>query len=552
VQGILILQQTMMQKNKKKLILLGLDGAAFPLLDPYMEEGVMPNLRAIHEQGAWGELASTMPATTPPAWASCCAGVNPGRHGIVDFRESPKRDRNRPMISSRSVRMPRIWHLLNRNGRTTVMLNVPLTYPPEPVDGAMISGLMTPDGDQDYTFPRELAHEMKQELGDYIVNVDIPRYDTELPGDAQAFLDDVERAFDLRVKAHHYLQKRFQPDFLMTVFILTDRIQHLFWKYLDPEFDLYNSEMASLIRPRIKELYKKLDGAVGDIAGNLPADSNLIILSDHGFGGTESYFNVNQWLQDNGWLKVKSGAAIKKRIFFSAMKLNDQPWVKRFLPNAFQSWFRSKVRGTRSSFKSDLETSIDWDHTRAYFPSIPSQGIYLTKPDPALLDEIEAGLREVTDDSGKKVIDQIWHGEELYHGAQAEYMPDIVFLARDYRILGRPLLNIGERFSPSLQTPLGFHRSQGILFGLGADIQPGMVTGAKIEDTMPTALYLMGEPIPEKLDGQIIPGFVKPEQLTSSPPKYCDAEPELQQDAKEYSPEEEKSVEDRLRALGYL
>ena len=537
---------------KKKLILLGLDGAAFLLLDPYMEEGVMPNLGTIRQKGAWGELASTMPATTPPAWASCCTGVNPGRHGILDFRESPKRDRNRPLISSRSVRMPRIWHLLNRNGRSAVMLNVPLTYPPEPVTGAMISGLMTPDGDENYTYPPELVHEMKLALGDYVVNIDIPRYDTELPGDAQAFLDDVERTFDLRVKAYHYLQKRFQPDFMMAVFILTDRIQHLFWKYLDPKFDLYNSHMASLIRPRVKDLYRKLDDAIGDIAANLPADTNLMIVSDHGFGGTEAYFNVNQWLQDHGWLKVKSGAAVKKRLFFAAMKLNDEPWVKRLLPDGFQSWLRGRVRGTRSSFKSDLEASIDWERTRAYFPSIPSQGIYLTKPDEHLVTEIEDALRALKDDAGKPVIDRIWRGEDLYRGAQAEYSPDLIFLARDYAILGRPLLNIGEWFSPSLGTPLGFHRTQGILFGLGPDVQPGKITGAKIEDTTPTALYLMGEAIPDKLDGQIIPGFVCPESLMAVPPRYGDSESEISPDAREYSPEEERSVEERLRALGYL
>ena len=538
--------------DKGKVILLGLDGAAFPLLTPWMEDGTMPNLRAIRDQGAWGELRSTVPATTPPAWASCCTGVNPGRHGILDFRESPKRDRNRPLITSRSVRMPRMWHLLNRNGRSTVMLNVPLTYPPEPVAGVMISGMETPDGAVDYTYPPELYHDLQRELGEYIVNVDIPRYDTELPGDAEAFINDVERSFESRVKAFHYLMKRYQPDFMMTVFILTDRIQHLFWKYLDPEFDLYSSEMAKHIRPKVKELYKKLDGAIGDIAGNLPTDTNLIMVSDHGFGGTEAYFNVNQWLADQGWLRVKSGAALKKRVFFTAMKLNDQPWVKHLLPNTFQSWFRGKIRGTRSSFKSDLEASIDWENTRAFFPSIPCQGIYLTKPDAILQSEIEVGLRELKDDSGKLVVDEIWQGAELYQGPQAEYSPDLVFLMRDYRILGRPLLNIGEWFSPALNQPLGFHRSQGILFGLGPSIQSGHIMGAKIEDTTPTVLYLMGEPIPEQLDGQIIPDLISPETLRECPPRFGDAEGELSPESKEYTPEEERSVEARLRALGYL
>jgi predicted AlkP superfamily phosphohydrolase/phosphomutase len=318
--------------------------------------------------------------------------------------------------------------------------------------------------------------------------------------------------------------------------------------------------MASFIRPRVKELYKKLDGAIGDIAGDLPSDTHLMIVSDHGFGGTEAYFNVNQWLADHGWLRVKPLAGLKKRLFFAAMQMNDRRWVKSVLPRSFQSWFRGKIRGTRSSFKSDLEASIDWDHTRAFFPSIPCQGIYLTKPDATLLSEIETELRKLTDDSGKLVVDNIWRGTDLYQGPQSEYSPDLVFLMRDYRILGRPLLNIGEWFSPALNQPLGFHRSQGVLFGLGSAIQPGHIVGAKIEDTTPTVLYLMGEPIPEQLDGCIIPGLVSEESLREKPPRFSrtgiptegDAESEISPESREYSPEEERSVEARLRALGYL
>jgi predicted AlkP superfamily phosphohydrolase/phosphomutase len=136
-----------------KVILLGIDGGTFSLLEPWMDDGTLPNFAKVRAEGAIGPLASTVPPTTPTAWTTCFTGVNPGKHGIYDFRESPLLHPERPLITLSSVKAPRLWHRLNKVGRKTAILNVPITYPPEPLDGCMISGMLTPGPEAEFSYP---------------------------------------------------------------------------------------------------------------------------------------------------------------------------------------------------------------------------------------------------------------------------------------------------------------------------------------------------------------------------------------------------------------
>ena len=164
-------QDTRSTSVGNRCILLGLDGATYDLLDPWMDAGLLPNLKDLLARGAKGVLRSTDPPTTPPAWTSVLTGVNPGKHGIFDFRDSFHRDPRRPLVSSRSMKAPRIWQILNAAGLRTAIMNVPITFPPEPLDGFMISGMMTPNDEADYTYPSELKARLDGMVGHYVVDV---------------------------------------------------------------------------------------------------------------------------------------------------------------------------------------------------------------------------------------------------------------------------------------------------------------------------------------------------------------------------------------------
>ncbi|MBU0496076.1 MAG: alkaline phosphatase family protein [Chloroflexi bacterium] len=559
--------------TNRKVLLIGLDGATWAFFKPLMDEGALPHLQAITEGGTWGPLASTNPPTTPPAWTTCVTGLNPGRHGIYDFRESPLKHPRRPLVTSRSAQGPKLWHHANRAGRRAGVLNVPITYPPEPVDAFMISGMMTPGQESAWSQPADLKDRLQAAIGEYVVNVDIPKYDVEHEDDANEFLDDIVQSFRKRRDAFFWLQSEYSPDFFMAVFIITDRIQHLFWKMMDPAFDDYGTDRGKRTRERIVAAYQEVDEMLGQIAQGLAGNTDLVLVSDHGFGGTRAWFNVNDWLADEGLLTSISAKALRWRLFNLAWKLDETALVRTVMPTPARRAIRKRIRQTRSSFKNDLEGVIDWEQTQAFFASIPAQGIFINEKRggvgtatgcvdpadvPALQERIRDGLLALRDPGdGKPVVDQVWFRDEVYHGPETQYAPHVIFVARNYATLGRQLLGRGQVVESSLNLFNGFHRPDGIFAALGPSFQAGQyIDNAAIVDITPTILYDMGLPVPTDLDGRVLTEVFRPDVVAgmAAPAESLTtaqvAETVSRDDG--YSADEAAEIEDRLRGLGYL
>jgi predicted AlkP superfamily phosphohydrolase/phosphomutase len=555
------------EKPSRRVILLGLDGGTFYLLQPWIEDGLMPNLGKIIQQGTSGELTSTVPATTPPAWSTCITGKNPGKHGIYDFRESFLRDPQRPLINSKSLRAKKLWHILADHGKRVGLVSVPITYPPETVNGFVISGLLTPDGESTYAYPPELKEQLLGAIGDFVVNIDIPKYDTDALEDALAFLQEVHYSLQKRRDAFFHLLAKNQWDFFMIVFIFADRIQHLFWKYIDPQTRLYNSKRASQLRGKIRDCYQLFDQMLGQLLDRLDQETQLFIMSDHGFGSTRAWINVNTYLARLGLLKLKRQQAINKRLFTAAMNVGESPLIKKLLPEKIQGPLRRRIRGTRSSFKSDVESAIDWDSTKAFFASIPTQGIFINVKrngfgvvDPGqeyqqLREFIKEKLLELRDPwTGGQVVDQVRFKEEIYSGRQAQFAPDLIFVAQNYAYLGRQLFGDRKIIRSAENLPVGFHRSNGIFLARGSAIQEGkQIQSANIADIAPTILYTMSLPVPDDMDGKVLLEVLREEVLKSRPVEYVPADQDQGGDQREtYSPEESEKIKERLRSLGYI
>ncbi|RJP80610.1 MAG: hypothetical protein C4524_03115 [Candidatus Zixiibacteriota bacterium] len=550
----------------ERVVLLGLDGGTFRLIQPWAEAGHMPHFARLFQECAWGKLASTIPPTTPPAWAACLTGKNPGKHGIFDFRESPLKYPDRPLINLSSMQGRKLWHVLNETGRKAAIMNVPITYPPEPVDGFMISGMMTPSDDSDWAVPAELKEELRRAIGQYVVNIDIPKYDVELEADALRFMDDIDHSFVQRKKAFFHLLETQPWHFFMIVFIIMDRIQHLFWKYLDPQWELYKSPMAGKIRPRVIHSFQMVDEMLGELRVRL-GDTPLVIMSDHGFGSTRQWFNVNTWLMRHGYLKVLPQVLRRKQIFSFFMDLNDSPLVKSLVPRAVQSAVRGRIRGTRSTFKSDLEAALDFTGTKAFFASIPSQGIFvnvkrengagIVEPGSEydrLREEIRDRLLELKDPrTREKVVDRVWFREEIYHGDQTRYAADIIFVARNYGCLGRQLIGPRRILQSSAHTPNGFHRPDGIFLAVGPQFKAGQeLQGAEIADIAPTLLHLYGMPVPDDMDGKVLENAFLPEFMAARPVQKVAAAAADASQRKDFTAEETDEIAKRLKSLGYL
>jgi predicted AlkP superfamily phosphohydrolase/phosphomutase len=281
--------------NARKMAIIGWDGATFDVINPLIQAGALPNLKHLMSKGAWGQLASTLHPISPTAWTSFMTGMNPGKHGVFDF-VGPDEDGRFRVVSGGAVRAETLWARLSRAGRRVAVVNVPMTYPPEPVNGFLVSGMDAPRRNQAFTHPPELARELHDRFGGYqvgvraravaltAVNSFTPRYVRRLC-DLTRLHGEV--ACDLL--EHH------SPDFLAVVFIATDRAQHALGHL-----------MTDGISPDdgIGQVYRACDRALGGILEKLDDDWTVLLMSDHGACAYQRVFELGTWLAMQGWLRL--------------------------------------------------------------------------------------------------------------------------------------------------------------------------------------------------------------------------------------------------------
>ena len=210
--------------TSKRVLVIGLDGATFDLIKPWAGAGELPNLQCILNGGAHASLDSTLPPMTAPAWTSFATGTNPGKHRLYDWIARDPDSYQFSPTTALDGQVPTIYTLLSQAGRRVCALNVPMTYPAQPVNGVMLSGMPAPDLQANISYPPTLLDEIVQHTGDYILYPD--------PGQAysdsgvDAFLQRLYRCTDLRIRAFDYLRSQEDWDFAMMVFNGTDTISH--------------------------------------------------------------------------------------------------------------------------------------------------------------------------------------------------------------------------------------------------------------------------------------------------------------------------------------
>jgi len=537
-------------QSEGRVLVIGLDGATWDLLRPWAEDGYLPNLQALMKAGAWGILRSTLPPSTPPAWTSFATGKNPGKHGIFDFHQFQVAGAPLTLINSYSIRAPTLWHILSRQGRRVGCINIPVTYPAQPVNGFSISGMMTPGLEADWIYPPELGRRLLDAIGEYVIDIEAQSYHIETQEDALHFLAEVLHAFRQRRDALYFLLDHEPWDLLIAVFILPDRIQHKLWKYLDPGCMHYAQPEGQVIREAALRCYREMDEMLGVLGARLRGKDYLCLMSDHGFGPLDGYFDLNAWLARHGVLCFKP-------LDTSRLK----GWLRPLIPEDILRRRRQIRSRHRSLFNPQPRRHIDWARTWAYFSSPLEQGVRLcpqtgeeTRPEMlARLLKVIGALRHPAD--GQPLIDQVYQREEIYHGPWTGLAADLLISARNYRYLGIGGSAAGGPIIRQAKDAGGFHRPDGLFLVQGPGIRAGSVTdGAHITDVAPTILYLLQEQIPDDMDGQVMRNCFDPAHLETFPPCYRRAEPyDFQQESSfAYSDEDAAEITSRLEGLGYL
>ena len=536
-----------------KVLLLGLDGVTYSMLDPAFDAGHMPRLRALLRDGASGILRSTVPPYTPPGWTSIFTGVNPGKHGIFGFTlghvQAP-----RGLVSLDKVAAPAIWNVANSQGAKVGLFNIPMTYPPPPVDGWAVSGMLTPEGGggtpDNFTYPESLAPEIIAAAGEYEIDIDVD-YDQDWK--STAIIDRLStNATHKRKALAHLLEKHGDVPILFGVLEAPDRLMHVHYKYIDPSCEHYNRPEAAPIRERAWEFFDELDEMVGQMIDWAGDDGWIVTMSDHGFGPKDKTVNVNLALREWGLLSMGGAAGMAKSA--GVRKLARR--AKKVLPKSVWQRAKGAAQGT-----------IDWSRTKAFSAPIPQQGIYinLAGREPhgivpesdydAVRDEVIERLSSLVDpDDGKPMVDCVYKREEVMEGPVAVGAPDLFPVCRAYSYeLSDGLL------SPAVlddyrALPRGFHHMDGIfgISGPGVEQRSGMK--ASLYDIAPTALYLAGLKMPE-MDGRVIVDALPESLVAGRPPETTPMDlPNAGEgaEASPYSAEDEAQIEESLRNLGYL
>ncbi len=569
-----------------KVVVIGWDGATFDLLDPWIEQGKLPNLAAFRAESTHGGLRSTMPPFTYPAWTSFLTGKNPGRHGVFDFTERVPGTHRIQFVNARSVRAQTIWRLLSDAGHRVACMGVPVSYPPEAINGVLICGFDAPGSgsrtDTSSVYPPELLDEIRQNVGPYVTSANImPLMSEDRHEEA---LDLILTTLEMKGKTARYLLEREPWDVFMVLFGESDLIGHHFWRFTDPHSPLYCHSASSRVSDAIYQVYAKLDEMLPMLLEACPRDSVRLLVSDHGFGGSgDRIIYMNKWLADEGFLTFEGGSP-KGGLTFRAVN-TAKYWGLRFLPPAVKTHIFRRRQGIANRMEAYLRfAGIDWSKTKAFSEDLPYlQSIWINvkgrEPEGIVepggeYDEVVAQLRERltawTDPiSGEQVVDEILHRDEVYGGPHVARSPDLLVRVKypdGYAYQGKssrqssPTAAI-ERVKldePGAQkfyaSKSGSHRDFGIFLAAGPMIPGGKsIEGARLMDVAPTILYLLGQPVPEDMDGVVLTDALEPEFVASRPLVSGAGDTQTaDSEAITYTPEDEAVISKRLQDLGDL
>lgn len=539
-----------------KAVMIGLDGAAWHLLDPLIEKGLMPRLAELRDKGASGRLASTIPTYTPPAWTSAATGVNPGRHGVYGFIEGHAQSEHQELMHSGKIKAPTIWEIANSQGARVGVYNLPLTYPPRELDGWMVSGMLTPGfGEQQQGFaswsgpgggPR-LEMKILEWAPNYVLDLHA-NYETDWRDEALARrgIESVKQ----RERVLRGLLETDPVDIVFSVLETPDRLQHVYYRYMDPSDEMYSSPQARRIRPLVEECFAAMDRIVGLLADYAGDTGGIFVVSDHGFTAWEVSVHTNALLEQWGYLKLKVSA----RAMQTPLARSLIPIAKRVLP-----------RAVAREAKGRTFAAIDWAGTRAFASPIPQQGIFVNLQGrerfgivppaeaDALKREIAQRFGALTDEAGDPVADHVWLGEEVFQGDAREGAPDVLPVLRDHRFELDDEIFHRDPFTDVSDLPRGAHHPAGIGIVAGAGVEPRHDLDASVMDVTPTLLYQADLDVPEDLDGHALTEMFSPHAVADRPLRTTAPLSSVDKDeASPYSPEEEAMIEESLRGLGYL
>jgi len=323
-------------------------------------------------------MQSTIPPITVPAWMAMMTSHDPGTLGVYGFRnrKSHQYDDNFTVNASH-VTSKTVWNILSVNRKRSLVMGVPLTYPPKPLNGAMVGCFLTPDKSATFTYPAELQARLDTLAGgEYLIDVKDFRNERR-----RETLEQIQVMTERRFRAFRALLREDDWDFAMMVEMGPDRIHHAFWRFIDPEHRLY--ERGNEFEDVVRQYYIAMDAEIGRTVDTLPEDTSVIVVSDHGAKRMVGAIAINDFLAREGYLTFKSAPTSPTRLTADMVDWNrtlawgDGGYYARIFLNVRGREPNGQiapedVARVRNELKEKLEALGDMDGnpigTRVYFP----------------------------------------------------------------------------------------------------------------------------------------------------------------------------------------
>ncbi|MDB5351172.1 MAG: hypothetical protein JWN86_2419 [Planctomycetota bacterium] len=465
-----------------KVVVIGLDCAEPTLVfDRYADK--LPNLTRLRDSGAWGNLRSCDPPITVPAWMSMMSSKDPGTLGYYGFRNRADRSYEKmTTATSLAVKEPLLWDHLGRAGKKVILLGVPQTYPPRPVNGLMVTDFLTPSIESQYTFPAELKNEIAAMPDVHPYEFDVSDFRTNDKGKIR---DSIVRMTDKRFALAKRLLTTKPWDFFMMVEMGTDRVHHAFWQYMDPKHHRY--EAGNPFESVIEDYYVHVDQRIGELLAVLPPDTNILVVSDHGGQCMDGGIALNEWLVREGYLVLHEAPRSPSRL--EALKVD---------------WSKTTAWGS-GGYYGRLFLNVKGREP---------QGLIEPENYESTRDKLVAGLEALGDPDGKSIGTRVLRPESLYRTVRGIAPPDLFVYFGDLR--WRSVGTVGSGSIHTFENDTGpddaNHAPLGMLIATGPGISPtGPIPGMQLMDVTPTVLSLFGLDVPADLQGHAIEAIVAPE-----------------------------------------
>lgn len=499
-----------------RVVFIGLDGATFNIIQPLIDQNELPFFQKLMNNGCFGVIDSNLPLNSASNWASLFTGKNPAKHNIFDFLAYDTSSYQPKLITNQSLKSHLLWNIASDNQLQTILLNAPIASEPEPLNGIMVSGMLT-SSDQRYAYPETIAHELEQQ--NYIIDSA-----TAKNGDPEAYFDQIIQTLMKQERAFQRMIESYPWNLAILTLNALGKAQHDFWHERD----------------KIEALYIQLDSFLSNIFESLDDNTYFCVVSHHGFKSVNKKFFVNEWLWEIGLLQKEITISQTRQTDVYDLIFNHSANHNNFITN-----FLAKTGITKDNIRSIIPLflaesvkrivpwsikkyfpreylDIVWEKTRAYFVSTNVQGININlkgreplgivnpgREYEQLRNQIISELYRLKDPyTFENVIQEIYRKEDIFEGEFLNSAPDIIIVPRQHDYF----LDSGKRTcrlfvgSASDDYPVyAYHDPKGIFMITGPDIKAGLkINNIDIYDIAPTILHILGIAPNENFDGKVL------------------------------------------------